>query len=335
MIKTGVVGYGFSGKIFQCPFIEAHSDFELTGIVQRRGNECVIDYPSIIHYRSLDEMLLNKDLDLIVIATPAHLHFEHALKALRASKHVLIEKPFASTKEEVKILIETAKEMNKLVTVYQNRRFDSDFLTIKKLINSGVKVFEYEAIWDREKLNIDIDDWHEQGYRGSDNLFDLGTHFLDQAIHLFGKPLSVYGLTKALRPSSKIDDYFSMELEYEDKIVRLKSCMHAAKPGVRFKLHTDRGTYCFYKMDIQEPQLLSGMRPLDEGYGDSSNYDLFDLEGNKISSQVVEATYLMYFDMLANAINHNKPLPVSNEDGYLVISILEEVSKGNYKGSKL
>ena len=268
-IKTGVVGYGFSGRIFQCPFVDAHDGFELTGVVQRHGDEAIIDYPDIQLYRSLDGMLENDDIELVIVATPAHLHFQHAMKALEANKHVLIEKPFATTKEEAEKLVEKAKEMNKVVTVYQNRRFDGDFLTIKKLINEGASIYEYEATWDRTVLNFDDSQWQEQGHLGSDLLFDLGTHFLDQALTLFGEPITVHSKVKTIRPNSKIDDYFSIELEYSDKVVRLKSCMHASKEDVRYKIHTDKGTYYFYNMDLQEEQLLSGIRPLDQNYGDT------------------------------------------------------------------
>ncbi len=330
-IKTGVVGYGFSGRIFQCPFIDAHKRFDLSAIVQRTGNESRNDYPNAKIYTDYSDLLFDQDIELVVIATPAHLHFEHAMKALAAKKHVLIEKPFATTREEALQLVKKAKEVKRIVTVYQNRRFDSDFLTMKKLIDDGVRIYEYEATWDRFVPNIDEDNWHEQGYKGSDLLFDLGTHFLDQAIALFGEPKNIFGTAKTLRPNSKIHDYFSIQLEYTDKIVRLKSCMHATHEDVKYKLHTSKGTYYFYKMDLQEEQLIAGLRPLDTKYGDSSNYDIFDLQGNKSSEQVIKGNYLMFFTVLAEAIRDGKKLPVSNEDAVRVITYLEQISEGKLK----
>jgi scyllo-inositol 2-dehydrogenase (NADP+) len=330
-IKTGVLGYGFSGRIFQCPFIESNDHFELTAIVQRNGSEAKEDYPGTIQYREYEDMLRNQDIELVIVATPAHLHFEHAMKALDAKKHVLIEKPFASTKKEAKALVEKANEVGRIVTVYHNRRFDGDFLTIKKLLEEGTKVYEYEAVWDRDALVVDEKDWHEQGFVGSDLLYDLGPHFLDQALHLFGEPESIYGIAKTLRPNSKIIDYFSIELNYKDKVVRLKSCMHAAKQDVRYKIHTDKGTYYFYKMDEQENQLLAGIRPLDKSYGDIEKYDLFDWDGNKISKTKIKGDYTAYFDMLASAIRNKGPLPVSTLDAVKVIGYLEEVAKGKLK----
>ncbi len=325
-IKIGVLGYGFSGRIFQCPFIDAHDAFELHAVVERHGSQAKKDYPQIQLYKSYEEMLNDDEIELIIISTPAHLHYEHALQALKADKHVLIEKPFATTQKEAKQLIKKAKSINKVVTVYQNRRFDGDYLTIKKLLADDIVLYEYEATWDRSVLNIDSTDWHEQGYPGSDLLYDLGTHFLDQALDLFGYPESLYGITKSLRPNSKITDFFSMELEYPDKMVRLKSCLHASKEDVRYKLHTNKGTFYFYKMDAQEDQLLAGIRPLDDNYGDTSTYDFFDLEGNKTTHKKLPGNYLKYFDQLADAIRNNGELPVSHEDALTVITFLERIS---------
>ncbi|MEC9485853.1 MAG: Gfo/Idh/MocA family oxidoreductase [Candidatus Izemoplasma sp.] len=327
-IKTGVLGYGFSGRIFQCPFIESHDAFELSAVVQRHGRQAKKDYPKITLYDNYKAMLDNDDIELIIIATPAHLHYDHAMKALEAHKHVLIEKPFATTQKEAKALIKKAKSLNKVITVYQNRRFDGDFLTIKKLLNDDIKLYELEATWDRSVLTIDHSDWHEQGHQGSDVLYDLGTHFLDQALHLFGYPESLYGITKSLRPHSKISDFFSMELEYNDKMVRLKSCLHASKEDVRYKLHTNKGTFYFYKMDEQENQLLAGIRPLDENYGDKSTYDFFNLNGEKTTHKKLVGNYLSYFDQLAKAIRENRKLPVSHEDALTVITFLERISTG-------
>lgn len=325
-IKTGILSYGFSGRIFQSTFIHSNDKFELTAITQRHGNSAKEDYPYITLYRDYDDMLQNDEIELIIISTPAHLHFEHALKAIKAGKHVLVEKPFSATLKEAKTLIDTAKEYNVLVTAYQNRRFDGDFLTIKKLIDDGIKIFEYEATWDRGEFDIDPSDWHEQGFKGSDLLYDLGPHLLDQALNLFGLPISYQGLSKKLRPGSKIIDYFTLTLNYEDKVVRLKSCMHASKEDVRYKLHTNKGTYYFYNMDLQEEQLLSGIRPLHKEYGDTSNYDLFKLDGTKTSHQVIKGNYTYFFDKLADAVRNNGELPVPSEDILKVIEILESIS---------
>jgi len=325
-IKTGVLAYGFSGRIFQCPFIEAHEDFDLTAVVQRHGNEAKEDYPNIQLLRDYKEMLSDETIELIVVSTPAHLHYEHAMMALEAGKHVVIEKPFATTLEEAEALVAKAKAKDRVLVAYQNRRFDGDFLTLKELIQKGLKIYEYEAIWDRFVPEIDESDWHEQGHKGSDLLYDLGTHYLDQALTLFGQPKSYKAYAKKLRPHTKVVDFFSIELEYEDKMVRLKSCLHAAKPDMRYKVHTNQGTYHFYEMGEQEHQLLAGMTPDDPDYGDKAYYDHYDYEGNKTSHQVIKGNYLMYFTKLADAIRNGGEPPVSTEDAIRLIGYLEAIS---------
>lgn len=324
-IKTGVVSYGFSGQIFQCPFIEAHDEFELTGVVERHGEKSKEDYPNIILYRDYKEMLDNDEIELIIVSTPSHLHFEHARMALEKDKHVLIEKPFASTYEEAKIIKELAEAKGKIATAYQNRRYDGDFLTIQQIISDpSIKIYEFEAVWDRFKPTF-RNDWHEEGHKGADLLFDIGPHFLDQALRLFGEPETWHGTAKKIRPNSQIIDYFFIELNYKDMIVHLKSTLIAAKFDVRYKIHTNKGTYYFYKMGEQEHQLKSGMLPNDKDYGDNANYDLYDEEGEKTSFKVIKGSYMDYFSKLAKAIREEGEAPVSAEDAVRVIRYLSEI----------
>lgn len=320
-IKTGVIGYGFSGKIFQCPFIEAHKDFELTAVVERTTNESKKDYPNILLYRDYYDLLDNDDIELVVVSTPNHLHFKHAKEALMHNKHVLIEKPFASTYQEALELVNLARDKKKLVLPYQNRRFDGDFLTIKKMIDDGVKIYEYEAVWDRYVPQIK-ESWQESGLSSNNLLFDLGPHFLDQALQLFGEPEAFYKVTQKLRPQSKIIDHFTMLLAYKDKVVRLKSTMVAAKSDIRYKIHTDKGTFHFYEMGEQEHQLLAGMKPNDSQYGDNAIYYHYDGLGNKFDKTVEKGNYLMFFTELAQAIRNGGKPPVTTNEALKVIEYL-------------
>ena len=324
-IKTGVLSYGFSGKIFQCPFIDAHEAFELSAVVQRHGNSAKEDYPSITLYHTYEAMLDDDSIELIIVSTPAHLHFEHAKLALDHNKHVVIEKPFSPTYAEAQKIEALAKEKGKVAVAYQNRRYDGDFLTIKGLVEDpNVRIYEFEAVWDRFVPMIESD-WHEAGHLGADLLFDLGPHYLDQALTLFGQPESWHGRAKKLREGSQIIDYFSIELNYDDKIVRLKSTMMAPHPDIRYKIHTNKGTYYFYEMGEQEGQLIAGMKPNDPDFGDNAYYDLYDFQGNKSRHQVVRGNYMAYFTQLAKAIREGGQPPVKVGDATRVIKYLDEM----------
>ena len=322
-IKTGVVGYGFSGKIFQCPFLEAHEAYDLAAVVQRHGNEAKEDYPNINLLTSYDALLEDDSIELVIISTPSHLHYEHAKMALEAGKHVLVEKPFAATYEQARALDRLAEAKGKVITVYQNRRYDGDFLTIKELLATpDVTIYEYEAVWDRYAPDM-ADDWKEAGYEGANLLYDLGSHFMDQAMHLFGKPTAVDGVVKKLRPGTKIIDYFSLVLDYPSVAVRLKSSMVACRPDIRYKVHTNKGTYHFYEMGEQEHQLLAGMKPDDPLFGDNAHYDFYDLDGNKESRKVMKGNYLEFFTVLAQAIHGHGEPPVSADHREWLIKQLE------------
>jgi len=326
-IKTGVLSYGFSGQVFQCPFIEAHEAFDLVAVVERHGEKSQKDYPASKLYRSYELMLEDESLELVVVSTPSHLHFKHACMALEAGKHVLIEKPFAATYEEAKSLKTLAEEKGKIVTVYQNRRYDGDFLTIQKIeADPTIQIYEYEAVWDRCKV-VNQKDWHEEGHSGADLLFDIGPHFLDQALSLFGEPEHWHGTTRKLRANSQIIDYFSIELNYKDKVVRLKSTLSAAKFDIRYKIHTNKGTYYFYKMGEQEHQLKAGMKPNNSAYGDTAFYDLYTYTGEKESHPVIKGSYMAYFTQLAKAIREGAKAPVSLEDAVRVIRYLDAIRK--------
>ena len=321
-IKAAVVGYGFSGRIFQCPFLEAHENFELSAVVERNSNHSKEDYPNIMVYKDYMDLLNDKEIELVVISTPNHLHFKQAKLALEHNKHVLIEKPYAATYEEALELNQLAEDRGLCSVVYQNRRFDGDFLTVKKLLSDGVRIFEYEAIWDRFEPEPHSG-WQESGEPSNNLLFDLGTHYLDQALQLFGEPLEFYKTTPVLRDNSKIIDHFTMILTYEDKVVRLKSTMVAAKSDIRYRIHTDKGTYHFYEMGEQEHQLIAGMKPDDKEYGDNAIYHHYDNDGNK-HQHIEKGNYLSFFTMLADAIRNGGTPPVTPEEQLRVIQLLSK-----------
>lgn len=326
-IVTGVLGYGFSGRIFQCPFIHAHEDFKLKTIVQRHGDSALRDYPYTQLARDYQEILDDEEIELVVITTPSHLHFEHAKRALEYNKHVLVEKPYTATYEEAVELNRIANEKGLFISSYQNRRYDGDFLTLSELKKQGAfeKIYEVSMVWDFY-YPIQEEKWREEGHQGANFAFDLGAHFVDQALQLFGEPKDLYSITKKVREGSKVIDWFEVLFDYGEYVARIKASSAAIFPEARYTIQTDKGTYQFHEMGQQEPQLLQGLRPLDPDYGDNSLYNVHKLDGTMETRRVAKGNYLMYYTQLAKAIRGEQEAEVTKEDAALLIHYLERIA---------
>lgn len=325
-IVTGVLGYGFSGSIFHCPFIHAHEDFKLKTVVQRHGDTAKQDYPYINLIRDYDELLDDTEIELIIITTPSHLHFEHAKRALENNKHVLIEKPYTATYKQAVELNKIADEKGSFISAYHNRRYDGDFLTLSELKRQGAfeKIYEVSMVWDFN-YPVQKDKWREQGHEGANFVFDLGAHFIDQAIQLFGKPKDLYSLTKKVREGSNVNDWFEILFDYGDYVARIKHSSAAIIEEPRYTIQTANGTYQFHKMGEQETQLLQGIRPLDSNYGDNALYDFHKPDGTMEKRHVIKGNYLMYYTQMAKAIRTGENPEVSKEDIAEVIKYLDQI----------
>ena len=210
-IKTALLSYGMSGRVFHAPFLELHDGFELTGSWERSKNLIQNDYPQVKSYGSLEELLAD-DVDLVIVNTPVETHYEYAKKALLAGKHTLVEKAFTTTAAEAEDLLAIAKEKNLKLTVYQNRRWDSDFKTVKQVVNQGLlgDIVEAEFHFDRYNPNLSPKMHKETANAGAGILKDLGPHLIDQALYLFGYPTSVFADIRTLREGSLVDDYMDI-----------------------------------------------------------------------------------------------------------------------------
>ena len=329
-IVTGVLGYGFSGRIFHCPFIDAHEHFELKTVVQRHANTAKDDYPYIHVAKDYQELLDDEEIELVVITTPSHLHFEHAKQALEKNKHVLIEKPYTATYEQAVELNRIADEKNLFISAYQNRRYDGDFLTLSELKKQGMieKLYEVSMVWDFN-YPVQKENWREQDYEGANFVFDLGAHFIDQALHLFGEPKDLYSISKKVREGSKVDDWFEVLFDYGDYVARIKHSCAALIEEPRYTIQTNQGTYQFHKMGEQEPQLIQGVRPLDPDYGDNSLYDYYKLDGTMEKRRVIKGNYLMFYTQMARAIRLGEQPEVTKESAAKVIQYLERIANAN------
>jgi predicted dehydrogenase len=271
-INVGLIGFGMAGRLFHGPTINSTNGLKLAKIRETKApNISVIKerYPNTIIVNNTNEILNDASIELVVVATPNVTHYEVATQALMANKHVIVDKPFTVTSQEATQLIDLAKEKNKLLTTYQNRRWDSDFLTIKKIIDSNLlgNLVEYEAHYDRFRNTIRPDTWKEDGVLGTGLLYDLGSHLIDQAQVLFGLPKTIIADLRTQRKDATIIDNFEMILDYGKLKVILKGGMLIKEQLPHFILLGNNGAFVKYGMDVQEEALLAGQAP-----GNSANW---------------------------------------------------------------
>ena len=269
ILNVGLIGFGLSGRYFHSPFLTTNAGFKLKTVVERSKNEAQEFDPSIENARSVDELLSDPSIDLVFICTPNDTHFPYAMDALENGKHVVIEKPFSATEEEAKQLIAVAEEKGLILTAYQNRRWDSDFLTIKKLIEEDKlgDIVEYECRYDRFRPVVPTESWKEKSVPVGGNLYNLGPHLIDQALVLFGEPLTVTAEIRSVRPNSEIDDYFDVRLGYADKLVIVKSSLMVYENFLRYHLHGTKGSFIKGGLEPQEETLRKNILPTEKPWG--------------------------------------------------------------------
>ncbi len=333
-IKTGLLAFGMSGRIFHAPFLNAHTGFSLDAVAERHTKKASALYPAIKSYDTLEEVINNPELELIVVNTPNFTHFELAKAALLAGKHVLIEKPVAATSAEAKELFDLGKQVNREVLIYQNRRWDSDVKAVKQVLETGElgKIVEVHFRYDRWRPEIGPKAFKETPMPASGLLYDLGPHLLDQAINLFGKPLSFTKTLSKHRLKTEVPDYFCIHLKYpEDLNVFLYGSMLVAKPLPGFVLHGTRGTFIKKRSDVQEGQLDQGISPLAAGFGIEEegmqgeltyiNPETEKMETVNVPS--LKGDFMAIFDAVQQSIRERKPFPVTEEEVLLQLSIIE------------
>jgi predicted dehydrogenase len=336
-INTALCSFGMSGWVFHAPFLNINPGFNLYAVWERTKNLAVEKYPSIKTYRTLEDMLADNSVELVIVNTPNNTHYEYAKKALNAGKHVVVEKPFTVTVKEGKELIELAKKQNKKLSVYQNRRYDSDYKTIKRVIQQNLlgDLVEVEMHFDRFKEVISPKVHKEIPGPGTGSLYDLGSHLIDQALQLFGMPEKIFADIQCVRPVSQVDDYFELLLFYKKLRVRLKSSytVREALPGYVF--HGLKGSFIKPKTDVQEEMLQAGKIPGSSDWGTEpeSQKGLLHTEKNgeviREYIQSEQGNYNEFYDGIYEAIRNDKPLPVNPEESVNVIKIIEAAYKSN------
>jgi len=269
MVRVAVIGYGMSGQVFHAPTIRGTSGMELACIVERGGSLAKPRYPDVRVVRTVEEMLADEQIQVCVVATPNASHFDLARQCLLAGRAVVVDKPFATNAREAVELIEIAKEQRQLLTVYHNRRWDGDFLTVRKLVEADAlgRVVEYEARYDRYRLTPKHNKWAERPDPGSGLVFDLAPHLIDQALQLFGVPPAITAATYLQRDWAVVDDAFDICLEYPRMRATLRSRTIAYAPGPHFVVHGVKGSFEKYGMDPQEEFLKRGEVPAGTDWG--------------------------------------------------------------------
>lgn len=336
-VVTGLLSYGMSGEVFHAPLLNAHPGFELRKIVQRTKNTSAARYPSIQIARAVDDVLEDSQIELVIVNTPNNTHAEYARQALKAGKHVVIEKPFTITRREAAQLIALARTQKKVLSVFHNRRWDGSFLTVQHVLRSGVlgKVVEFESHYDRFRNTITAGSWKEQAGPGTGILYNLGSHMLDQVLVLFGKPKYVTARVGVQRPGGKADDFYDIRLEYPGMQAIVKSSYLVREPSPIFRINGVQGSFVKYGQDPQEEALKQGITPGSAGWGTETESWWgklnIDMGGIPVEGKIetVPGNYQAYYDNLFDAVRKSKALIVKPEQAMMVIQLIEAAMKSS------
>ncbi|MGG9970176.1 Gfo/Idh/MocA family oxidoreductase [Ferruginibacter sp. SUN002] len=336
-IKTAILSFGMSGRVFHAPFIELHPGFKLAGAWERSTKGIQEHYPSTISYPTLESVLADETIELIIVNTPTYTHYDYAKQALLAGKHIVVEKAFTTTVEEAKELKAIAEKQNKKIAVFQNRRWDSDFKTVQKVLKDGLlgKLNEAEIHFDRYNLALSPKGHKEIPGPGAGILKDLGPHLIDQALCLFGMPESLFADIRITRETSSVDDWIDILLYYPTFRIRLKAGYIVREPLPSYVFHGTKGSFLKSRGDIQEPSLLKGMKPntTDWGAEPESEQGLLHTEkdGKIIRERIptLNGNYYDFYDGVYKGLSSSNPMPVTVDDGINVMRIIETAIQSN------
>lgn len=332
-IHTALLSYGMSGEVFHGPLLAAHRGFHLSKIVERKTDKSATRYPGAARVRNVDDVFQDPSTELIIVNTPNETHYSFAMRALQAGKHVVVEKPFTVTVREADELLSTAAKNNRVLTVFHNRRWDGGFLTLQDVLNKGSlgKICEFEAHYDRYRNQIEPHTWKEVTSPGTGILYNLGSHLIDQALVLFGKPQEVDARIGVRRAGGAVDDYYDIRLVYHDFLAILKSSYLVREPGPQYIIHGSEGSFVKYGIDPQEQALKDGMIPGTSGWGteDESTWALLHDAAGRRRIPTVAGNYLAFYENLFQAIRLGKDLAVKAGDARDVIRVIEACYESN------
>lgn len=323
MVRVGLIGFGLAGQAFHAPIIRGVPGMELACILERRTDNAKQRYPEVRIARTLDEMLADKTIGLIAVATPNDSHFSYTEACLEADRDVVVDKPLTPTMRQAEELVSLAEKRGRLMTVYQDRRWDGAFLTVKKLVKSGAlgTVAEYEARFDRFRLDAKPGAWREVAdFPAAGVLWDLGPHLIDGALVLFGEPETISASALMQRASSQVDDAFDVIMQYPRLRVTLRARIIAYAPSHHLLVHGTQGSFVKYGMDPQEEILRSEHCP--DGLDWGKNWGLEPKEKWGTLTRVGEdpqkveterGDYRGFYANVRDAVEKKAPLDVTPE----------------------
>ncbi len=330
-LKAGLCSYGMSGRVFHAPFLHCMEEFDLAAVTERHTQKAAARYPQIQSYPSVSAMLADESLELVVVNTPNITHYEYAKQALNAGKHVIVEKPFTATVGQAEELIRLAEATDRLLVVFQNRRWDSDFQRVQQVVKGKQlgKLIEAEFHYDRYRMEPSPKKHKEKADPGVGLIYDLGPHLIDQAIALFGKPDAVFARVQSHRPDSQVDDYFMIQLLYPDFNCTLKSSLLVREPLPAYVLHGTLGSFLKPRADVQEADLDKGVSPCTPAWGtepEAAQGLLHTVEnGAEIRQRIPtpQGCYQQFYRDVYACLRKGRPSPVPLSDSRLNMQIIE------------
>lgn len=336
-IRTAILSYGMSGLVFHGPLLKVNNRFKVLQVWERSKEISKKHFPNVQIARTFDEILNNPDIELVIVNTPDKFHSEMAKRVISAGKHLAIEKPIAQKSAEAEELINLAIKKGVLLTVFQNRRWDGDFLTVQKILREKKlgRLVEFESHYDRYRTEITPNTWKEEADEFGGVLYNLGSHMIDQAYVLFGKPTAVTAHLKIVRTAGVVTDYYDIRLEYDGFSAILKCSYLVKNPGPRYSLYGEYGTFYKHGIDPQEELLKAGNLPDSDEWGTEPIDDwgtlVYEKDGEDIEELVetIPGNYSVFYNNLYDAIRKGKELFVKPEETVAVLKIIEACVESN------
>lgn len=336
-VAVALASFGTSGKVFHAPFLSTDPGFALKAILERSGNNSREPYPKARIVRTFTELLNDKSLELIVVNTPDDTHYDYTKQALEAGKHVIVEKPFVMDIAGGEELISLARSKGLMLSVFQNRRWDADFLTARQILDSGLlgRLVEYESSFPRFRPQTK-DSWRDKAAFSGGVLYDLGAHLVDQALELFGMPEYVYAEVECQREDAIVNDYFLIRMLYTGLRVGLKSGCLVKEPTPAIRLNGTQGSFVKYGKDVQEAALKAGQMPDQPWWGEENESDwgtinYITAEGEEVRRKYQSATgdYGAYFRNVYAYLREGAPLLTDASKSLDGIRVIEAAARSS------